>query len=180
MDFCSEDIKVNVDEEMRQKRFPFCDVNNEELVYAFYEPEDLAAKIAVLDAEARALCKIFLQKRHLMHRLEQIQLTAKRITLDHNGVMIYKDIINDKEGNERYEFRPVANKWDHYNWGVFPEYPRTAIVYRNAHNNTTWGLHLDVLDKTPPGGRTSHYQGAHHTDPEKLIQEALDWVAIRH
>lgn len=120
---------------------------------------------------------VFQNRDKIKYQLEQLELAAVRIDEIRSGLSdiphlyMTRDLLQDSQSGAWYSFN-----WDNDrgNWCSLCR-ERTADVYLNAHNNTTYGVRLCRPSELPGCGRDEEYLGAHFTE-EEAKQMATDWV----
>lgn len=141
------------------------DITNDDLIEI--DSRKLEHEISLLHKKLDCAFKEFVRKRNKLLQKEELLAAAKRITQIYKGVAICDNFESNQSGNERYNVIGAARS----------SQKRSASVYRNAHNKTTWGIHLYDYAKPLYGLGREKWLGADYEDLEKCKKIALDWVA---
>lgn len=147
---------------------------NEDIVAALNDPEKLAAGLKNLEEDARHHLEMFLERRRAWHELQDLEKATKQVTTIYKGVaVIHSDVASQKEGFEVCVYAAACKKYV----GGNLIYPRSARIYRNAHNRTTWGFSTTLSRQSVRD--LEDFKGSKFTNFDELHQQALDWVVIK-
>lgn len=139
---------------------------NQEVVDNFGDDKKLNLSLNIARDEVQQAMRLLLRLRLEYTRLRHIKRAVENVTEIYKGVAIRRTCWNtDRKGHERFEFETVGHydKW------------RKARIYRNAHNNKTWGLEVSIKEQMM--GMDSTHMGANFKTFKEVETMALDWLA---